>query len=346
MSSCKILWKKLHLFLGIYIGLIIVVVAAIAGRGNLQMLKMVVPVNDADWRATNSKNEIVALPFVIELNSFAIEEYDSGKPKTFTSKITVYTQQGDTINGIVEVNKPLSVYGWKIYQHSYDKTLGKLGRYSVFTIVKDPRLPVVYTGFLFIFTGTLFFIFKRFSVKSLRVRKTVLIALGGIILFSFLTARVWFSPQRMSNLMPALQSIWFIPHVSMYIFAYALLSVAVIYALFLLLMKNNFKKQRQVMLLCDDLVYSGSAFLTMGILIGAIWAKAAWGHYWTWDPKETWAAITWLSFLFYIHFRLWKPAKIKTAICLLFFSYLLLQICWLGVKYLPFLQGNSIHVYR
>ena len=44
----------------------------------------------------------------------------------------------------------------------------------------------------------------------------------------------------------------------------------------------------------------GLAFLTIGMLFGALWAKEAWGHYWSWDPKETWAAITWLAYLVYV----------------------------------------------
>ena len=50
--------------------------------------------------------------------------------------------------------------------------------------------------------------------------------------------------------------------------------------------------------------------MTLGMLSGAVWAKAAWGHYWAWDPKETWAAATWFSYLAYIHFRLGCPAPI------------------------------------
>jgi ABC-type transport system involved in cytochrome c biogenesis permease subunit len=97
--------------------------------------------------------------------------------------------------------------------------------------------------------------------------------------------------------------------------------------------------------LCDNLVYVGTALLTVGMLIGAIWAKEAWGHYWSWDPKETWAAATWMAYLLFIHFRLERPKKTKTAIYLLLFSFILLQICWKGVNYLPSAKGNSVHVY-
>jgi ABC-type transport system involved in cytochrome c biogenesis permease subunit len=179
----------------------------------------------------------------------------------------------------------------------------------------------------------------------MKIRKIAVVFFIAIVLFSCLIARVWFSPLRMNNLMPALQSIWFVPHVSAYILAYALLSVAVIYALFLLIKKNYSEERGRSMVLCDDMVIIGTTFLTAGILIGAVWAKEIWGHYWSWDPKETWALLTWVAYLFYIHFRHFKPAKTKTGVYLLFFSYLLLQICWFGIKYLPFLQGNSVHIY-
>ena len=76
-----------------------------------------------------------------------------------------------------------------------------------------------------------------------------------------------------------------------------------------------FKKkeiERQEMDLCDNLTYVGLAFMTLGMLSGAIWAKAAWGHYWAWDPKETWAAATWFSYLGYVHYVwdvLWHIAR-------------------------------------
>jgi hypothetical protein len=54
---------------------------------------------------------------------------------------------------------------------------------------------------------------------------------------------------------------------------------------------------------CYALVSIGFAFLTMGIVMGALWAKEAWGDYWTWDPKETWAAVTWMAYLLYLHAR-------------------------------------------
>ena len=103
--------------------------------------------------------------------------------------------------------------------------------------------------------------------------------------------------------MPALQSIWFIPHVSVYILSYSMFGAATI-ASFILL--NNLSKNKQdtkLADLIDNLVYSGFGFLSLGMLMGAIWAKEAWGNYWSWDPKETWAFLT-LLLSCVLHLRL------------------------------------------
>ena len=84
--------------------------------------------------------------------------------------------------------------------------------------------------------------------------------------------------------------------------------------------------------------------LTLGLLFGALWAKEAWGHYWTWDPKETWAIITWLCYLIYIHFRYLYHNKSKIALWILVCSFIILLICWFGINYISAAE-NSIHTY-
>ena len=148
------------------------------------------------------------------------------------------------------------------------------------------------------------------------------------------------------TLMPALQSPWFAPHVIVYMFAYAVLGAAAIFALYLLFRRKGEAIDNDKMDLCDNLVYVGTAFLTIGMLFGAIWAKEAWGHYWSWDPKETWAAATWFAYLAYIHFRLGKPLKARPALLILLVSFVLLQMCWYGINYLPSAQGVSVHTYN
>jgi ABC-type transport system involved in cytochrome c biogenesis permease subunit len=146
------------------------------------------------------------------------------------------------------------------------------------------------------------------------------------------------------TLMPALQSPWFAPHVIVYMFAYALLGAATLMAVYILFFSKR-KTENEEMEITDNLVYVGLSFMTFGMLFGALWAKEAWGHYWAWDPKETWAAITWFAYLAYIHYRLLPKSDVKTALWMLVIAFILLQMCWWGINYLPSAQATSVHTY-
>lgn len=113
-----------------------------------------------------------------------------------------------------------------------------------------------------------------------------------ILSFSTVLATVFvcvniFRPEIHSKtLMPALQSPWFAPHVIVYMFAYALFGAAFVMAAYLLFIRRKTLASKQEMDICDNLVYVGWAFLTIGMLFGALWANEAWGHYWAWGPER------------------------------------------------------------
>jgi ABC-type transport system involved in cytochrome c biogenesis permease subunit len=141
---------------------------------------------------------------------------------------------------------------------------------------------------------------------------------------------------------PELRSPWFAPHVIVYMIAYALLAAATVTAVYMLVRNGGAK----ALSLTDSLVFTGLAFLTVGMLLGAFWAREAWGSYWAWDPKETWAAATWLCYLLYVHLRKARPGDWKAACCILLAGFVCLQICWWGVNYLPSAKGHSVHTYN
>ena len=145
-------------------------------------------------------------------------------------------------------------------------------------------------------------------------------------------------------LMPALQSPWFAPHVIVYMFSYGMLGAATIMALYILIFKKENTTAEEIST-ADNLVVTGLAFLTFGMLFGALWAQEAWGTYWAWDPKETWAAITWMAYLLYVHFRIARPKDWSTAMWILILAFICLQICWWGINYLPSAHATSVHVY-
>ena len=146
------------------------------------------------------------------------------------------------------------------------------------------------------------------------------------------------------TLMPALMSPWFAPHVIVYMLSYAILGAATVMAIYLLFFHRN-KTTDAEMAMTDNLVYVGLSFLTFGMLFGSLWAKEVWGTYWGWDPKETWAAITWLCYVLYILLRKARPREYRTALWLLIFAYLCLQMCWWGINYLQSARATSVHVY-
>ncbi|PLX08093.1 MAG: cytochrome C assembly protein [Marinilabiliales bacterium] len=153
------------------------------------------------------------------------------------------------------------------------------------------------------------------------------------------------SPENFNKtLMPALLSPWFVPHVIVYIFAYSTLGASSLVALKLLIPLKKSESTIEFEYLADNLVYIGFAFLTMGLLFGALWAKEAWGHYWTWDPKETWAFLTWSVYLIYIHLRSKNVFSKRTTYWVLLLAFIVLLVCWFGVNYLPS-AANSIHTY-
>jgi cytochrome c-type biogenesis protein CcsB len=85
----------------------------------------------------------------------------------------------------------------------------------------------------------------------------------------------------------------------------------------------------------------GFPLLTIGIISGAVWANEAWGSYWSWDPKETWALITWLVFAAYLHARITKGWQGRKPAILAASGFMVVWICYLGVN----LLGKGLHSY-
>lgn len=161
----------------------------------------------------------------------------------------------------------------------------------------------------------------------------------------FLTINLLRPEVFIKHLPPALQSAWFVPHVIVYILGYSLLAASALVAFRQLVFRPG-ELDSLAVNLADNLVYAGFALITFGLLFGALWAKVAWGNYWSWDPKETWALITWLVYLVYIHYRYqrYRIQRPRTAMWLLMAAFFIMLLAWMGMKLIPAAQG-SIHSY-
>ena len=95
----------------------------------------------------------------------------------------------------------------------------------------------------------------------------------------------------------------------------------------------------------DNLAYrclgAGFALLTAGLISGAVWANEAWGSYWSWDPKETWALITWFTYATYLHSRLVAGKSKKETAIIGAAGFVVVWVCYVGVN----LWGVGLHSY-
>nr|BDA97101.1 cytochrome c biogenesis protein [Cryptomonas borealis] len=203
---------------------------------------------------------------------------------------------------------------------------------------------------------------------------TSLIFLGGVIsplgvlTMGFATLVLPEDMQKAAPLVPALKSNWLMMHVSIMMLSYATLIIGSLLSIAFLCLswqKEIFlrgnslglteinrhpkiqTKQHNMSLLesLDNLSYRtigfGFPLLTIGIIAGAVWANEAWGSYWSWDPKETWALITWLVFAAYLHTRITRSWQGKRPAMLASLGFIIVWVCYLGVNFL----GKGLHNY-
>ena len=180
---------------------------------------------------------------------------------------------------------------------------------------------------------------QLFSVAGYLEEKTGSTALGKLV----------FMDDRISPLMPALQSNWLLYHVITCFLGYAAFAVACgVSIMYLLKMRcadqdadhpvggiMSFFPPVQVL---DEMNYKAIMFgfplLTLGIITGAAWANYAWGSYWSWDPKETWSLIVWFVYAAFLHARVTHGWVGKRAAWLSIFGFASTLFCYLGVNLL------------
>ena len=146
-------WKRDIPFLLNHLGLFLAMTTATLGNADMQRLKMITVKGETEWRALTPQQQVVEMPIAIELKDFIMETYDDGSPRRFASNIQILTKTGKNIQTTVEVNKPVEVDGWKIYQYGYDTQMGAMSQTSILELVSDPWLPLVYTGIYMMLAG-------------------------------------------------------------------------------------------------------------------------------------------------------------------------------------------------
>lgn len=157
---------------------------------------------------------------------------------------------------------------------------------------------------VFLCLGMLVFPLAYFCHRYLHIPVSAADAVIGIVVL--FPAGFVFSAEP-QQLPPALQSDLFIPHVASYMISYMLMAKASVEAAGHLLRRGEPAGEGADApsheLATYKVVRLGFPLLTVGLVLGAVWGKMAWGDYWNWDPKELWSLASWLIFMGYLHFR-------------------------------------------
>ncbi len=153
-----------------------------------------------------------------------------------------------------------------------------------------------------LFSGMMLYPISRFSSRVLRIGdRWADMLIGAIVLFP--VGFVFDATPR--QLMPALQSPLFAPHVAVYMLAYIFMLKAAFQAGEQLL--NRRPRIEESLIPPEQATYEliaiGFPLLTLGLVLGSWWGKLAWGRYWGWDPKELWSLASWLVYIAYFHWR-------------------------------------------
>jgi len=237
----------------------------------------------------------------------------------------------------------------------------------------------LYESLLFL-TWTLLTIYLYIESKTKSKLMGAILLPVALLITGFSNLTLSPDMQKASPLVPALQSNWLMMHVSMMMLSYATLIMgSLLCILFLVISKyqdvdlqivdesslplynvmldyyeaklftpsDEISELGKLKLLqsLDNWSYRiiglGFPFLTIGIIAGGVWANEAWGSYWSWDPKETWALVTWIVFATYLHSRITKGWEGKKTAILGGLGFFVIWVCYLGVNFL----GKGLHSY-
>ncbi len=177
-----------------------------------------------------------------------------------------------------------------------------------------------------------------------------------LLIFCLQSYAIWFIDAELkqtTQLVPALRSYWLMIHVSMAIISYS--SFAVAAGAGLTYMAKYYLKGRIGQALpspaaIEEFMFRavavGFPFMTLVLITGAIWAQEAWTKAWSWDPKEVWALITWLTYAAYLHVRVQRGVRGITMAWLSLIGFGVVLITFMGVNYLvAWFGGTSMHTY-
>ncbi|PIE74726.1 MAG: c-type cytochrome biogenesis protein CcsB [Deltaproteobacteria bacterium] len=187
-----------------------------------------------------------------------------------------------------------------------------------------------------LYESLVFFAVSAAFLYIVFLKKNTYPTVGAIVstIIFFAMAYAGISPNSdsaISPLVPALRSNWLTTHVMTCFFAYAAFAISFAVSLIIIFKAKEGVLER-LEILNSQIILFGFLFLTLGIITGSVWANSAWGRYWSWDSKETWALITWLVYALVLHSRYMTEWSSKVTAWLSILGFLAVMFTYFGVN--------------
>ncbi len=195
------------------------------------------------------------------------------------------------------------------------------------------HLPMQNMFEVFLFLGACVGPIHWLSSRILRTKHPAFLSIDAVIGLIVLFPAGFVFNHQPQFLPPALQCWLFGPHVAAYMLAYIFMAKAAVFAGAGLVTKtDNINAQSTLSEYSYRTVLAGFPLLTLGLFLGSIWGKLAWGDWWGWDPKELWSLVCWLAYLIYFHFRYGYPKSYRIQHVLVLFGMVCIVITLLWVN--------------
>ena len=210
--------------------------------------------------------------------------------------------------------------------------LAEIIRRSV--VIKFIALTGMFESLVFLACLTAFLVFAlRYSKRIPAGRATAFGATALAVVFIALASSP-LAPADIKPPVPALQSGWLVLHVSFTFIGEVFFAAGFVSAILQLATREGEKRRNYDRLAYTSIAIGYPIFTAGALVFGAVWAEKAWGVWWSWDPKETWALVTWLTYTAYLHFRLVRKNTSKVMPILVIAGFLIAMFTFFGVNFL------------
>ncbi|HWP69359.1 MAG TPA: cytochrome c biogenesis protein CcsA [Rectinemataceae bacterium] len=201
-------------------------------------------------------------------------------------------------------------------------------------IIRFIALTGMFESLVFLACLTAFLVFALRYLRRAQGSRAIAFGATAMAVVFIALASSPLAPADIKPPVPALQSGWLVLHVSFTFIGEVFFAAGFVSAILQLTAKDEEKRRNYDRLAYTSIAIGYPIFTAGALVFGAVWAEKAWGVWWSWDPKETWAFITWLTYTAYLHFRLVRKNTSKVMPILVIAGFLVAMFTFFGVNFL------------